>query len=144
MARFDRVDKILDFAISMETEAHRFYGNLAKRTKDSELRDVLKGLAQEELYHRGRLQAVKQGKEELFREKGVDLDVDDCSAQVEGSGPLRRKDIISLAIRREHESIKLYKDLAARLDWGGLRETFLLLAQEEAKHKLRFEAELQK
>ena len=41
--------------------------------------------------------------------------------------------------RKEEESIEFYKALAKTLNWGGLRETFLLLAQEEARHKLRFE-----
>jgi rubrerythrin len=35
----------------------------------------------------------------------------------------------------------MYTDLAATVDDESLRETFLALAQEEAKHKLRFEVE---
>ena len=141
MARFDRIEKILDFAISREVQAHKFYSKLAKRTKDPKLRTILKELAEDELCHKGRLTAVKKGKVELFSENKVDLQLDDRGVEVGPGLLIDRQDIIALAIRREEESIRLYRTLARTLDWGGLRDTFLLLAQEEAEHRSRFEAE---
>ena len=141
VAKFDRIEKILDFAVSREVQAHKFYLKLAKRTKDPELRKVLKELAGEELCHKGRLQAVKKGKLELFSENKVDIQLDDRGVEVGPGLLIDRQDIIALAIRKEEESIRLYRTLARTLDWGGLRDTFLLLAQEEAEHRSRFEAE---
>ena len=44
-------------------------------------------------------------------------------------------------MKREKASFRLYSDLAASVDDEDLKQTFLALAHEEAKHKLRFEVE---
>ena len=46
-----------------------------------------------------------------------------------------------MAMKAEKAAFKLYTDLAAATDDDGLKQIFLDLAQEEAKHKLRFELE---
>ena len=46
-----------------------------------------------------------------------------------------------LAMKKEKVAFKLYTDLAAAVSSADLKNTFLSLAQEEAKHKLRFEVE---
>lgn len=141
MIRFDRVDKIIDFAISRETEAHSLYKDAARCIKAPQTRALLRELADEELSHRGVLRAIKEGKVALFRENGCKIDVDDCCARLDLSSDPNPNDVLVFAIRKENESIQLYKTLAKTLDWGGLRETFLLLAQEEEKHKKKFEKE---
>ena len=44
-------------------------------------------------------------------------------------------------MKREKSAFKLYSDIARSAQDEELRELFLGLAQEEAKHKLRFEVE---
>ncbi len=44
-------------------------------------------------------------------------------------------------MKKEDTSVKLYTDLAKMVQDEELKDTFLLLAQEEAEHKLRFELE---
>ena len=46
-----------------------------------------------------------------------------------------------VAMKKEKAAFKLYSDLAASTDDENLRTILLGLAQEEAKHKLRFEIE---
>ena len=46
-----------------------------------------------------------------------------------------------MAMKAEKAAFKLYNDLAEATDDENLRSVFLSLAQEEAKHKLRFEIE---
>jgi rubrerythrin len=46
-----------------------------------------------------------------------------------------------LAMKQEKAAFRLYTDLAASTDDEKVRDLFLGLAQEEAKHKLRFEVE---
>ena len=46
-----------------------------------------------------------------------------------------------VAMKKEKKAFKMYNDLAAVVDDGSLQAVFLSLAQEEAKHKLRFEIE---
>ena len=47
----------------------------------------------------------------------------------------------TVAMKKEKAAFRLYTDLAASTDDADLKATLLLLAQEEAKHKLRFELE---
>jgi rubrerythrin len=103
---------------------------------------LLQELADEELCHKGRLESIKKGRLELFREKGLNLNIDDCCVATELGVLMDSRDIITYAIKKENESVRLYRTLAKSLNWGGLRETFLLLAQEESKHKVKLEAEL--
>jgi len=49
------------------------------------------------------------------------------------------QDTLILAMKKEKASFHLYTDLAEEVENQVQRETFLSLAQEEAKHKLRFE-----
>jgi rubrerythrin len=44
-------------------------------------------------------------------------------------------------MKKETNSFRLYRDLAAIIVDEDIRNTFLTLAQEEAKQKLRFETE---
>ena len=46
-----------------------------------------------------------------------------------------------LAMKKEQAAYKLYTQLAVIVDDEALRKLFMSLAQEEAKHKLRFEIE---
>ena len=48
---------------------------------------------------------------------------------------------IVLAMKREKKAYKLYSDLARAVEREDLRQAFLLLAREEASHKLHFETE---
>jgi len=46
-----------------------------------------------------------------------------------------------IAMKAEKAAYKLYNELATSIDDANVQEIFLGLAQEEAKHKLRFEIE---
>jgi len=51
------------------------------------------------------------------------------------------QDVLILAMKKEKASFHLYTDLADEVENQIQKEIFLSLAQEEAKHKLRFEIE---
>lgn len=51
------------------------------------------------------------------------------------------QEALIVAMKREQASHNLYADLAAATDEKGVRDLMLALAQEEARHKLRFETE---
>jgi rubrerythrin len=44
-------------------------------------------------------------------------------------------------MKKENAAFKMYTELASQTPDPKIKETFLALAQEEAKHKLRFEME---
>jgi rubrerythrin len=51
------------------------------------------------------------------------------------------QDALVLAMNKEKAAFRLYMDLSERAGNEEMRELFQMLAQEESKHKLRFELE---
>lgn len=142
MKAFGSVDEILDFAIGKEEEAARLYSSLARQTGKSWMRQVFEEFANEERGHKAKLQAVKEGKLLLpAAGKVLDLKIADYVMDVQASPALDYQDALILAMKEEKAAFRLYSDLAAATDDEALRATLLALAQEEAKHKLRFEIE---
>jgi rubrerythrin len=142
MESFQSVDGVLDFAIDREQEAVDFYTDLAGKVKRPDMKSLFKQFAEEEKGHKVKLQGVKQGKQLLPAEKQVmDLKVGDYLVADEPTEDLTYQKALILAMKKEKVSFKLYTDLAANAPSTDLKNTFLNLAQEEAKHKLRFEVE---
>ena len=142
MKELNSVDEVLDFAIEREKEAARFYGNLAGKMKRPGMRKVLEKFSREEQGHQEKLMAVKREKLLLSsEEKVLDLKISDYLVDVEPTPDMEYQDALILAMKNEKASYKLYTDLAQATDNERLRATLLGLAQEEAKHKLKFEVE---
>jgi rubrerythrin len=136
------VDEILDFAIEREQEAHDFYADLAKRAERPGMDDLFARFAREELGHKKRLEGIKAGKRSFPVAKDVpDLKIGDYLIDVEPTGELKYQEALIVAMKREKAAFKLYTDLANLTTDNELKLTFQGLAQEEAKHKLRFEIE---
>jgi rubrerythrin len=142
MEQFQSVDGVLDFAIEREQEAYDFYTNLADSVKRPDMKTLFKQFADEEKGHKAKLQGVKQGKKLLPAERQIlDLQVGDYLVAEEPTEDLTYQKALILAMKKEKVSFKLYSDLAKGAPSDDLKNTFLTLAQEEAKHKLRFEVE---
>jgi rubrerythrin len=139
---FKSVNELLDFAMSKEDEAAKFYTDLAKKSSSGSMKNVFLEFAKEEQGHRAKLQAIKSGKLLVMSTgKVVDLKIADQVEDVKPGKELTYQEGLILAMKREKGAFKLYSDLAKMTDDDGVRGTLLVLAQEEAKHKLRFEIE---
>jgi rubrerythrin len=142
MESFQSVDGVLDFAIDREQEAVDFYTDLSAKVKRSDMKSLFKQFAEEERGHKVKLQGVKKGKQLVSAERQIlDLQMGDYLVADEPTEDLTYQKALILAMKREKVSFKLYTDLAASAPSVDLRNTFSTLAQEEAKHKLRFEVE---
>jgi len=141
MEEFGSIEEILDFAIAGEAEANQFYTELAGQMENPAMREVFEGFAKEELGHKIRLQEVKKGNIQTTPEKVTDLKIADYMVDVEPSPNMDYQSTIILAMKKEKAAFKLYTNLASKMQDPELRNMFLSLAQEEAKHKLRFEIE---
>ncbi len=141
---FKSTDEILDFAIKKEQEAADFYADLASKATQKYMTSVFEQFSREELGHRAKLEGVKNGKKLVAAEKKIiDLKIGDFLVPVdtEDAADLTYQQALVVAMKREKESFRLYNDLANATDDGNVKTLFLSLAQEEAKHKLRFEVE---
>jgi rubrerythrin len=144
MTALSSVNEILDFAISEEQAAHDFYVKLAGKLAAPALRQVFEGFALEELGHKAKLQAVKDGKKLMTAgTKVADLKIGDYLVDVGADDPasLDYQQALIIAMKKEEAAMRLYKDLAGRAGVPEIKDLLLGLAQEEAKHKLRFEVE---
>ena len=140
MKPFESVDAVLDFAIAREQEAFDFYHALARKTTDNALMHMLTGFAEEEAGHKRKLEAVKEGEQYLpARKETLDLKVGDYLVDVEPSPDMSFQDTLVVAMKREKAAFQLYTDMAETMQDAAFSELFSSLAQEEAKHKLRFE-----
>ena len=138
--QFESVDAALDFAIKNEQEASDFYMGLASKMEKPQIKQVFEGFAAEERGHKAKLEAVKSGKtEKLSRAKVLDLKIGDYLVEQKPSPSMDYQSALILAMKQEKAAFRLYSDLAASTDDSEMRDLFLGLAQEEAKHKLRFE-----
>jgi len=136
------IENILDFAIKREEEAHQFYTNLANKVSRPNMGAVFLDFAREELGHKAKLLGIKQGIITISSALPVaDLKIGDFLVEVEPAEDMDYQQALVLAMKREKEAFKLYTDLANAVQEPAVRDVFLQLAHEEAKHKLRFEIE---
>jgi rubrerythrin len=142
LMKLDSVDKILAFAIEKEQDAADFYKSLADRMDRPYMKEIFEGFAKEEVGHKAKLMAVHDGKLMLKAEDKVkDLKIGENLVDIELDATLDYQQALILAMKAEKAAFKLYTDLASSTDDANLQTTFQALAQEEAKHKLRFEIE---
>ena len=142
MKELTTFDTILDFAIGEEQKAVDFYTELAGQASSDEMREVFEEFAQEEVMHKMKLQEVKEtGINNMPPENVADLKIADYVVSVQASPNMSYQDALIVAMNKEKAAFRLYTSLAERAPNPGLKELFKALAQEESKHKLRFEVE---
>ncbi len=143
MKEFNSTEEILDFAVQEEEKAFQFYKSLAEKTEKPWMREVFMEFAREEASHKEKLLQVKEGKQVLVDVKGkvMDLKIADYLVEMEPNPEMDYQQALVVAMKKEKAAFKLYSDLAGRIDDPELKSVFLSLAQEEAKHKLKFEIE---
>jgi rubrerythrin len=142
MEKFGSVENILDFAINREEEAIKFYSGLASKTDNKQMSQVFTDFAREEQGHKKKLLAVKEGKRLMLAQQKIqDLKISDYLIEVTPGPDVTYQEALIIAMKKEKAAYRLYNDLASSTDNQDLKSLFLSLAQEEAKHKLRFEIE---
>jgi rubrerythrin len=142
MKEFKTIDDILDFAIMAEQEAVDFYNSLSTQSKNDQMKKVFLEFAQEEMKHKTRLLNVREtGSFTMAEGKVRDLKISDYLVDVSPSPDMTYPDALVLAMRKEKNAFRLYMMLSEEAPGKHMQELFLSLAQEEARHKLRFELE---
>ncbi|MDY6915048.1 MAG: ferritin family protein [Candidatus Cloacimonadota bacterium] len=136
-----KFNEIIDFAVDKEKEAVEFYQDLQTKAKFKAQKEMLKELENMEKGHIIILnQLRKKGYDIVSEKKEVpDLKISNYIVNVEPSQNMSYQDILIVAMKREEASKNLYTDLAAKLEAREAQQVFQRLAQEEARHKLKFE-----
>ena len=142
MADKTTVEGVLDFAIAGEVEAAAFYRDLVAKATLPAMKATFEHFAKEEDGHKAKLEKIKAGgKMKAAAAKVSDLQISDYLVDVEPTEADDYQGALIVAMKKEKAAFRLYSDLAASAETADLQDVFLALAQEEAKHKLRFEVE---
>jgi len=137
---FKSIDEILEFAIKSEENANRFYSGWAKKMEKTPLKKVFEELAEDEKGHKEFLLGIKKGEILAPSEEEItDLKISDYMLDVKASVDMDYQDALTVAMHREKMAFKLYTNLVGMTENEDMKSTFKMLAQEEAKHKLRLE-----
>lgn len=139
---FGSVNELLDFAIGKEIEAAAFYQGLAARVEKPWMQKAFEDFAREELGHKVKLEGVKAGNFlQPSSAKITDLKIADYLVDVEPSPDMEYQEALIVAMKMEKAAFKLYMNMAQSTEDAAMQATLTALAQEEARHKLRFELE---
>jgi rubrerythrin len=135
------LDDILKFAVSKEEEAARTYADLAKTAKGGAGK-MFQEFSKQEEGHKAKILKIEKSSLPAKPVKAIpDLKISDYLAEVAVGPESTYQDILVFAMKREEASTALYTDLAKVATTEATRSLFLLLAEEEKKHKLRIEKE---
>ncbi len=143
MIQLDNIDNILNFAINSEQEAFDFYMDLASKVTNNEMKKIFESFAKEEIGHKAKLiKAKEEGMLSSFKKENIaDLKMEEYIVNAKPTPDMTYQDALILAMKKEKSAFKLYSSLASIANNELHKNLFLMLAQEEAKHKLRFELE---
>lgn len=139
---FNSIDDILNFAINREQESVDLYERLSNEAPTPQMKEVFYSFAAEERGHKKRLLNIKSsGQFKLEQRQIKDLKIEDYLVDVSETTGLTYQAALILAMKKEKAAFKLYINLSSKVDDPLLKSLFDSLAQEESKHKLRFELE---
>ncbi len=136
------IDEILDFAIANEEKAAALYYDLADKVERPGMREAFLHFAKEEEGHKARLLKVKEGElPTVAEEKVADLGITELLVDAEVAPNMTYQEALIFAMKAEKSAFTLYTRLAEMTNDAEFQNVFQSLAQQEAKHKLRFEIE---
>ncbi len=132
--------EIIKFAIDKEIKSFNFYTEASKVSKFSGAKDLFSDLAKKEVGHRKMLEKLDMKKIAQAKiEKVPDLKISTYIADAEFKPDMPYADTLRMAIKMEERALKLYTNMNKSNKDEKFNKLFTLLANEEAKHKLRLE-----
>ena len=139
---FNNLKEIIEFAIEREKEAVSFYEDASARQEYSDARKMFKDFANEERKHRALLEGFLKGEKTIvdYQFKWIpDMKRSNYIVDLQYEKGMPYSDILRLAMKREEKAFKFYTDFSERTETREHKKLFQILAQEEAKHKLKLE-----
>ena len=142
---FKTPNDILDYAIGKENEAKQFYLDIGEVESLSGNRQMFLDFAKEEDKHVVMLENLKKGVladgiADYEFEWIKDIKRSNLVLDITYTKGMQYRDILMLAIKREEKALLLYNGLQDRVEDPDHKKVFMILCQEEAKHKLALES----
>jgi protein-tyrosine phosphatase/rubrerythrin/nicotinamidase-related amidase len=145
---FSTVQDVLEFAISEEDALISFYENMSATSRDPRVKGLFRSFAKSETKHVTELRGLwRKGitSKPQFDMEGLNEIVNESDRKeinLSLSADLELEDALALAMNKSKSGFKLYTGLAGSLEDEQSRNIFLSLADEEARHRIQLEMEL--
>ena len=137
---FKTFEDIIAYAIQKEKEAVQFYNEASEQEKYADAKSAFSSFAEEEQRHVTMLENISKSNVEHYKLRDIpNLKRSDYAVNIPYEPGMMFEDILRLAAKREEMAFRFYTDLGNRSEKPEHKKLFQTLAQEEAKHKLKFE-----
>ncbi|MBN2596459.1 ferritin family protein [Labilibaculum sp.] len=142
MKIFRTFEEIIDYAIDKEMDEIEFYSEVASRMDRKHVKGLFWDIALEKTARMLRLEKMKDVKPELNLDEIKDMKITASLEDVDYTrNDLTYQDALIIAMKKEKAKFKFYLSMAESAVNKECRETFLALANDEARQKLKFEIE---
>ncbi len=142
MKIFRNFKEILDFAIESEMDEIQFYSELAETMERKNVKDLLRSIAIEKTARMLQLENMKEIGVLLDIESVQDLKIAGTFSEIDyAKTNLSYQEALIMAMNKEKEKFILYQELADCTTDTNCKQTFLSLANQEARQKLKLEIE---
>jgi len=140
--QLNEFNDVLEFALKREREAVEFYQECSHLARNDAMKEAFLEMKEEEKGHVRMLENFNPDQiEEIKIQEIQNLKIADYIVNVKYEPNMSYKEVLELAMKREESAYRLYTDLSARAKDLKMIKLFQVLAQEELKHKNRFEQE---
>jgi len=134
-------EEILNFAISREQEAIKFYQDLQNQAQFQDQKEMLKELEAMEQNHIKIIEKIRQtGVKEEDIHKTPNLKISEYITSDPDNLDLSYMNILIKGMKREETSFLLYSEMSVKFPDPEISTLFRRLAADEAQHKKFFES----
>ena len=136
---------IYKYAMKMEKDGENYYRELANKTENIGLQNILKMLADEEVRHYNIIEQMMKSKASAeLAETGILKKVKNIFIKIKGKNLVFNFDLPQINFYRkaqeiEEKSYKFYIEMSDKVEIESQRKVFLKLAGEEKKHMFLLE-----
>jgi len=131
---------IIDYAIEREKAAVQFYQQLQAMAKFEAQKEALKEFEHMEVGHERKLKSIREkGPKQVSFSNPPELKSFEPHKDPFPNENMDFQDILIAGLKREENSYTLYKQLAEQISDKIMKDTFELLATEEANHHRFFQ-----
>lgn len=138
---FASIEDILEFALEKEDASYRLYKSAAKTSLNLSAKKLFEEMAEQEAVHKRFIQQLDREKIVRYALKNVpDLKISEYLVDIPYREDMTFQEILQFAMKSEEKAYRLYAEAESMTDDPELKKLFLMLANEEKKHKFRLES----
>lgn len=137
---FKTIQDLLNLAIAREMASIEFYQKMAENLTEENLKQFFQSFVDEEKQHKSHLELelIKHG----WVVKDPELNIEVERIPFDPKYLEEYQEALKIAVEREKISVRVYVEMASLTKDPELKEVLLQLAEEETRHKVIFQREL--